>query len=468
MKILYVGLLALTVACNSNGPSDLPIPPDPSGFDDVDHGSGYGSGSGSGSFPSVDWTSIQGDLIPLHVSSSGMFGGDLDDAGEVLVFSDAGWSGNSLYRKNLSTLVIEDLGSASRQKFLESNPSGYFYNVHNGWAASGGLDYSYFHIDQDGDYSYFAASGHDGERTSTILYRKGATGEAEVVKNLGHSTMHDKRSITKSGNYFVFASDLHPLDNNLRTTGIANLYRLNTLTGELDAITNRVPLEETERNHFYVNNPTVSDDGEHILYNVADLQQNIYNMPVVSATGVRNALVYQKLGATPRTILLNSVERFPGNDKFFTNPKISSNGLYATFEILDTASSGKQIWHFDSTQSNDGEITLISKNEADQQVMSNHPYGALNICDISPDGKLVGIISNNMQFIGQNRESGPHLFIKNIETKSVQLISAKANGDELPGNVLTCKFVDQGRAIIFTIQPNHSFTRIIFKKSLSE
>jgi hypothetical protein len=107
---------------------------------------------------------------------------------------------------------------------------------------------------------------------------------------------------------------------------------------------------------------------------------------------------------------------------------------------------------------------LISKNHEGTKVEARmHSNKMMSMCDISPDGKLVGIISSNMNFIGQNRLTSPQLFLKNVEDGKVYLISAESDGKEMQGKVLNCYFTQQGQSIIFIHEPDYSNRRMMKK-----
>ena len=454
-----MGLLVLMTSCNNLIPSnsDTSNVPGPSDADPTEN-------------PNYNL----GDLITLHSSSSGLVGGDLSDDGSVLVFGDEFGSGRKLFKKNLLTSTIVEIGDDLEQINKDRYASGYFFGIQAGYASFSGFDGTKFHVDHEGDYSYFTASGFDGSNTTSALYRKtGRSSTSEKVLELGSGVGLTKGSISKSGEYVLFSStslellgvnDIDP-NNRRLATGITNIFKYNTTTSVLDPITSK----STEADiGFYAYNQTISDNGEHILYNVMDLQ-NVFSQPQQSISGYRPALIYEKLGADSKKIVINDAFRYPENFKNSWSQKISANGLHAVFQ-LSNSSGGFSYWteihHFDSTQGGEeGLVRKISTNQNDEDIRGQ--YGNTNFCDLSPDGNLVGIISNDMNFIGQNRLSSSQLFVKNVATKSVQLISSQISGEELPGKVLTCYFTEQGRSIVFTIEENNSANRLILKKVLS-
>jgi hypothetical protein len=462
MKLLLLALTVIITACNSNNSPELPPLP-------FDPGSGQESdGNGSGNpdeenLSLVNWDELKGDLQLLHLSGSGLRGGDL--SGNVLVFSDMTPSGDRLLRKDLNSDLVEPIGVDLDDVW----GSGHYW-IQTGYVSMSGYDSTNFRIDQDGDYSYFTVNTYSNNQSSNILYRKRASGPSEEIINLGLTYGVSRGSITKDGRFAVISSNSSSLlglgPDETVGSGIMNLFRINLSTQNVVPITSVI---NGEMWSFLARGESISDDGDEILYTVVDRQQNTYNQPAVNVSGIRSALIYQKLGADSNTIVINDVERFPENYTEPTTQRISSNGLYAAFMVANSGYSGdSEIWHFDSTQGGaSGLVKLISKNEAGERILSPLYSGGLSLCDISPNGKLVAIISNNMKFMGQERQGFKQLFIKNVDNDSVQLVSAGTNGNELPANTLNCYFTEQGQSIVFTVEEaTPPYRRIIFKKSL--
>jgi hypothetical protein len=413
------------------------------------------------------------DLVLLHESGSGLIGGDLSDDGNILVFADSTFSGIRNFRKDLSnsSMTKDDEGISELQ-----NGSGSFW-LNTGFVTMSGYDGSNFRIDGDGDYSYFSAYSYNQGQISSILFRKSYSSDEseEIFWERGGS--FSKGSISKNGEFLIFSSTsvehlpYNPLNNNqTNISGITNIFRLNTLNNEISPITERA-LDANDDGFelkFASRSGSISNDGNHVLFTVTDQDQNMYSQPDLGGGSIRNALIYKDIGFNNKTIVINDVARFPSRYTSPLDQRISSNGLHAVFSVASSGYTGSiEIWHFDSTTGTNGNVKLVSTNESGTKVHASlNETKMISICDISPDGKYVALISNNMNFIGKDTVSGPHLFLKDVQSGKVQLITSKTDGSEIPGRALNCYFTEKGSSLLFTHE-HHLFTRRLLKRKIT-
>ncbi len=397
------------------------------------------------------------DLITLHVSQDGsgahLSGGDLSDDGNVLVFSDSvGGSATLYYRKNLlnNTITIE-----TDAEFLNVRHGSGSWSLRDHNLGSG-TGMTSFRIDDAADYSFFTVQDNNNSR---ILYRKRDGQDPEEIQR-GISTLSNnlKGSVSKSGEHIVFSSHLldpltyGPINNG---SGVTNLFKYNQLTNQLISITQRLG-----SGGFLALNGSISNDGESVLYTAQDDRNNDYLQPTVNVSGRRAALVYHHL-VDERRLVLNPEHFFPSGYLAPDSFKISQGGLHVAFRNRKNNSSVEEIWHYDSTIGAFGLMNLVVRKPSSVQ-------GDLILCDISPDGKLVAFISRDMKLIRQNRTSTSQLFMKNMDTNEVELISyqsAKRRNQELAGSVISCDFAEEGSSIIFVHQRLDG-KRQILKKNL--
>jgi hypothetical protein len=181
---------------------------------------------------------------------------------------------------------------------------------------------------------------------------------------------------------------------------------------------------------------------------------NTHSQPIRGATAHRTAIILEKLSQNSKT-LISDTSSFPSQYEDVTFLKIAGNGTHAALEYKVNAPEGlrKEQYLYDLTKApGSSRLTLVNVDPQGQMI----PSMDMQICDISSDGKQIGIISTDMRFIGQQRFSNHQLFVRNMETNSTTLISAMPDGWELPGSVFTCYFNTPGTSIVFTYQGDNS------------
>ncbi len=260
--------------------------------------------------------------------------------------------------------------------------------------------------------------------------------------------------ISADGNFIVFYSQSSNLISGVSGTQV---YRKNLVNGALELISSNS--SGVQGNGISDTLASISADNRYVVF--ASTSDNL-------VTGVSGSQIYIKDTLTGDLSLVSSnANGISGNGTSRTS-EISANGRFVVFssdsDNLIAGVTGMQAYVKDLVT---GDIRLASSNA--DGVFANHIESPFKELTISSDGRYVTFRANTNEGLLPG-VSGHHIYRKDMETGTLQVVSTSADGTLANGVNNYGHVSDDGRYLVFTSTANNLQTGVsgtqIYRKDM--
>ncbi|MEE1609735.1 hypothetical protein [Microvirga sp. CF3016] len=239
------------------------------------------------------------------------------------------------------------------------------------------------------------------------------------------------------GHYVIFSSDASNLVAG-DTNGQRDIFRKNLDT---QAITRLSTAVDGAQATGYSSNPAISQDGRFVVFEstASDL--------VAGDTNNRTDIFLKNLDTQAITRVSTAADGTQANNGS-TNAQVSSDGRYVVFEssasnlVAGDTNDRADIFLKDLTT---GEITRLSTAADGTQADDTS-----NNARLSPDGRYVVFTSGASNLVAGGTNGNDHIFVKDLTTGSVTLLSAAVDGAQANAASYTAQFSPDGRFVVFS------------------
>lgn len=243
-------------------------------------------------------------------------------------------------------------------------------------------------------------------------------------------------SLSSDGRYVAFTSDATNLVTG-DTNGKVDLFIKDLVTGGIQRVSVEVSGTQGNNDSF---RPGFSPDGKYVLF------ESYADNLVAGDTNTSCDVFLKNLTTGAVTLVSTDANGVKGNSSS-THAQFSANGNYVVFE--STAAnlvSGDTNSAYDIFVKNlaTGAIQLASSSVAGSQGNSGS-QGA----SISSDGQHVAFLSTSTTLVSENTNHVRSVFVKNLTTGAIQLVSTSADGIQGNNSCSMCMISDDGRYVAF-------------------
>jgi hypothetical protein len=243
--------------------------------------------------------------------------------------------------------------------------------------------------------------------------------------------------ITPDGRYVAFFSLATNLVSAVPGTTTGEVYVRDRLTGTTTwASTNAAAIvsamiQQTNATSYH---PKLSDDGRYVAFKAG----------TTASTGVAVVLQYDSTTGTTTVVNTNGIGGSVDVDETY-GPEMTPDGRFIAFARHEgSTNSGYASVHvWDAQLASD---TLVSDNGSG--VPTNT---ASHTPNISPDGRFVAFLSNATNLVGNTVDNGFHVYLRDLQSNTTQLVDVDTNGIGSTDDTLTSLGLSaDGRFVAFS------------------
>jgi Tol biopolymer transport system component len=241
---------------------------------------------------------------------------------------------------------------------------------------------------------------------------------SSTATNVVGNSISNQATLSQNGQYAVFASDAQNLST--QAYGQNLIYLKNTLTGALKLVSTTTTGFEANSNSYQ---PDISNDGRFVLF--SSYADNLF-----ANDNNNDSDVFIKDTSTNALKLISGIGTQVG-DGWSGNADMTRDGLYVVFEsqasnLITTDFNGTNDIYLKNVST--GAVTLVSQTVDGIQT----DWDSFNPV-ISDNGRYVAFSSDASNLIANDTNDNRDVFLKDMQTGTVTLISSNSNGDSAYG-----------------------------------
>jgi hypothetical protein len=250
----------------------------------------------------------------------------------------------------------------------------------------------------------------------------------------------DTSDIDGTGRYVVFESTATNLDPDITTTGLNQIYRKDTVTGEVELVSSDSSSLQVANNASFA--PAISDNGRFVVF-----QSAATNLATITTGGILQ--VYIKDMADGSIELASRDINATAGNAPATSAVVSNDGRYVAFQSSAT--------NLSSLNSN-GVIQIYRKDMADESVdmisrettLTGGANGLSASVDISSDGRFVVFESNATNLVSPPTSNISRIYFVDMNSPdTIELVSVADDGSDAQESSHSPSVSDDGRYVVF-------------------
>jgi hypothetical protein len=270
--------------------------------------------------------------------------------------------------------------------------------------------------------------------------------ESGVVGN-NNSEVSD---IDGTGRYIVFESTATNLDPDITTSGLNQIFRKDTVTGEVKLVSSDASGRQVANNASF--SPAISDNGRYVVF-----QSTATNLSTISTGGIQQIFI-KDLGDGSVDLVSRDASGLTAANTPASNAIVSADGRYVIFESGATnlstlpANGGKQIYRKNML---DDSIDMVSLDTT----LSGGAAGLSSNAEMSNDGRFIVFVSNAINLVNPAPTAFYHVYFVDMNLPdTIELISVDDNGTNALANSFEPAVSDDGRYVVFVSDANNLAT----------
>jgi hypothetical protein len=238
----------------------------------------------------------------------------------------------------------------------------------------------------------------------------------------------------------VFESTATNLDPDITTTGLNQIYRKDTVTGEVELVSSDSSSLQVANNASFA--PAISDNGRFVVF-----QSAATNLAIITTGGISQ--VYIKDMADGSIELASRDINATAGNAPATSAVVSNDGRYVAFQSSAT--------NLSSLNSN-GVIQIYRKDMADESVdmisrettLTGGANGLSASVDISSDGRFVVFESNATNLVSPPTSNISRIYFVDMNSPdTIELVSVADDGSDAQESSHSPSVSDDGRYVVF-------------------
>jgi hypothetical protein len=250
----------------------------------------------------------------------------------------------------------------------------------------------------------------------------------------------DISDIDGTGRYVVFESTATNLVANISTNGLNQVYRKDTVTGEVNLVSSESSNLQAANNASF--SPAISDNGRFVVF-----QSAATNLSSITTGGILQVYIKDLTDGSIELVSRN-INGTAGNATA-TNAVVSNDGRYVAFQSGATNLS---------TLSNNGAVQIYLKDMADESVdmvsrettLTGGANGLSANADISNDGRFVVFESNATNLVSPQTTNINRVYLVDMnDPDTIEPVSVDANGADAQGSSFNPAVSNDGRYVVF-------------------
>ena len=250
----------------------------------------------------------------------------------------------------------------------------------------------------------------------------------------------DISDIDGTGRYVVFESTATNLVANISTNGLNQVYRKDTVTGEVNLVSSDSSNLQAANNASF--SPAISDNGRFVVFHSAAT-----NLSSITTSGILQVYI-KDLTDGSIELVSRDINATAGNATA-TNAVVSNDGRYVAFQSGATNLS---------TLNNNGAVQIYLKDMADESVdmvsrettLTGGANGLSANADISNDGRFVVFESNATNLVFPQTTNINRIYLVDMNVPDIiEPVSVDANGADAQGSSFNPAVSDNGRYVVF-------------------
>jgi hypothetical protein len=260
---------------------------------------------------------------------------------------------------------------------------------------------------------------------------------SEIVGN----NRSDISNIDATGRYVVFESTATNLVANISTNGLNQIYRKDTVTGDV------ILVSSDSTNLLAANNacfaPAISDNGRFVVF-----QSAATNLSSIPTGGTQQIYIKDLADGTTELVSRDATGTTVANTSA-ANPVVSSDGRFVVFESSATnlsalpANGVTQIYRKDMS---DDTVDMVSL----ETTLNGGAAGFSGNTDMSNDGRFIVFESNAQNLVLPAPTAFNHIYFVDMNTPdSIEQISVNTAGSDDVASSFNPSVSDDGRFVVF-------------------